>query len=119
MSAGEWVSQVRVAQRAAQDERWREAKRLADVFAARGALRVLLFGSVARGTAGPGSDIDLAVVTPAVRGRPLIGRGAEELLAAKPTVPVNLLVYTPEEWMEVSRRQFVLREMIGKGVDLL
>lgn len=39
-----------------------EARRAAEELAAAGACRVLLFGSVARGDAQPGSDIDLVVV---------------------------------------------------------
>ena len=40
----------------------RDAQRVAEQLAAAGASRVLLFGSVARGDAGPGSDIDLVAV---------------------------------------------------------
>ena len=99
-------------------ELYREAERLAAAFARDGADRVILFGSVARGTASATSDIDLVVVTPMARGQPVGGRGRETLLGIAPRAPVDLLVYTPEEWAEMSSRPFVRREICEGGRSL-
>ncbi|MDE0105741.1 MAG: nucleotidyltransferase domain-containing protein [Bryobacterales bacterium] len=77
-----------------------------------GALRPLLekqnasscwvFGSHARGTAGSLSDIDLIVVAPSKRPfpeRPLDYLGALRCAGA----PVDILVYTPEEFRSMLR----------------
>jgi predicted nucleotidyltransferase len=59
--------------------------------------RIILFGSHARGTAGPDSDVDLLVVTP-VEGLKLEKR--LEILRATRSVPLPLdvVVSTPEEF---------------------
>lgn len=58
--------------------------------------RVILFGSHARGEAGPDSDVDLLVVVPA-------GKKREKQLEIRRTlrdftVPVDIVVSTPEEF---------------------
>jgi predicted nucleotidyltransferase len=63
--------------------------------------KVVLFGSCARGEAGPGSDVDLLVV--AESGLPRWQRSAlayREL--CRVDVPVDLVVYTPSEAREWS-----------------
>lgn len=78
--------------------------------------KVILFGSVAQGEVGSGSDFDLAVVAdvdPAIpppdRLRDLYGH----LVAAR---GVDLLVYTPEEFSVFGRtNRFVREEIITKG----
>ncbi|MCL8208871.1 MAG: nucleotidyltransferase domain-containing protein [Actinomycetia bacterium] len=118
MGAAEWAAEVRRRRAEARERLRSEAERIAEAFARAGAHRVILFGSVACGTASPTSDIDLVVITPAVAGRPFPGRGAEVLLDVKPTASVDLLVYTPEEWEQVRRRPFVRREVCEKGMIL-
>jgi len=56
---------------------------------------ILLFGSQARGTAGADSDVDLCVVAPASNKRKLL---TELYLNADCERPVDILLYTPEEW---------------------
>lgn len=58
--------------------------------------RVILFGSHARGEAGPDSDVDLLVVVPA-------GKKREKQLEIRRTlrdftVPIDIVVSTPEEF---------------------
>jgi len=59
-------------------------------------LRLILFGSHARGTAGPDSDIDLLVVLPHA---PDKRRAAVEIRRALADLPVakDIIVTTPEE----------------------
>ena len=62
--------------------------------------RIFLFGSAARGEAGPDSDIDLLVVMDAFASRFDEMRRASRLLARLP-VPTDVLVFTlaeVEEW---------------------
>jgi uncharacterized protein len=54
------------------------------------------FGSYARGDWGPGSDLDLVVVSDAVDPDPF--RRAAAFDTAGIPVPVDVLVYTPEEF---------------------
>jgi predicted nucleotidyltransferase len=63
--------------------------------------KVILFGSLARGDARPGSDIDLLVIAPSTQPRyrrsaPLYGALSDIL------VPMDILVYSPEEVQEWS-----------------
>jgi predicted nucleotidyltransferase len=59
--------------------------------------RVILFGSHARGEAGPDSDIDLLVVLP-VRGSKLDAVLAVRRAAGDSRVPLDVAVSTPEEF---------------------
>jgi len=56
--------------------------------------RVVLFGSYADGKPTPDSDVDILVVLPH-KGRTL-DKAVEIRLAAAPTLPVDLIVRTPE-----------------------
>ena len=114
-----WVAAVRRTQAAAQDQCWREALRLAAAFRQAGAVRVILFGSVARGDGSATSDVDLAVVMPHAHGQPVVGRGHDILLSVRPAVPVDLVIYSPEEWEQVQDRAFVREEVLAKGRDLI
>jgi predicted nucleotidyltransferase len=59
--------------------------------------RVVLFGSRARGTARPDSDVDLLVVVPTSLSR--AERGAQVRLALRDFhVGFDIIVLTPEEW---------------------
>jgi predicted nucleotidyltransferase len=55
-----------------------------------------LFGSVAAGTAGPWSDLDVVVVSPAAE--PFIERPRRFFGLFDLGVPADVLVYTPEEY---------------------
>jgi predicted nucleotidyltransferase len=65
--------------------------------------RIVLFGSFARGDQNRASDLDLVVIAPT----PLpfcerIGRALESAYGAWRGLPVEVLVYTPEEWRRMS-----------------
>jgi predicted nucleotidyltransferase len=83
-----------------------------------GAERAIAFGSYARGMADGYSDLDLAVVLrtnrPQAERWPLLA----ELLDALP-VPVDLLVYTPEEFASgMERRVGIFDAITREGVLL-
>lgn len=59
-------------------------------------LRIILFGSQARGDAGPDSDVDLLVVLPAVEHRREITVAIRRVLRDLP-VSKDIIVSTPEE----------------------
>ncbi|HVC06382.1 MAG TPA: nucleotidyltransferase domain-containing protein [Solirubrobacterales bacterium] len=66
--------------------------------------RVILFGSRARGEAKPGSDLDLLVIEPQLRGRRAEFVRLREALGAI-GVPVDLIVVSAEhveEWGQVQ-----------------
>lgn len=61
--------------------------------------RIVLFGSFARGDQNRASDLDLVVI--AATSLPFcerIGRALESAAGASRRLPVEVLVYTPEEW---------------------
>jgi uncharacterized protein len=64
-------------------------------------LRVGMFGSYARGTAGVGSDLDLLVVV-RESAVPFARRAADWDLTSLP-VPAELLVYTWAEWVALEQ----------------
>jgi predicted nucleotidyltransferase len=60
-------------------------------------VKVILFGSYARGTAGPESDVDLLVVME-VRGSKRRQAVEIDLALSDRTFPLDLIVVTPEEY---------------------
>ncbi len=81
-------------------------------------LRIILFGSRARGTAGPDSDVDLLVVFPRLRFR---RRRAVEIykLLAGSTIPKDILVVNIAD-IEAQRNVVgtVIREALQEGKTL-
>jgi predicted nucleotidyltransferase len=76
--------------------------------------RVLLFGSYARGTATPDSDVDLLVVLP-FEGKP-VRKSVEIRFKLRPSFPVDLLVRTPEKVRErLAMGDDFMRELIEEG----
>jgi len=59
--------------------------------------KIILFGSHARGTAGPDSDVDLLVVMP-VQGSRRQKATEIDLLLSDRKIPLDLLVVTPEQF---------------------
>ncbi len=95
---------------------WSEARRLAQVLKEHGADEVYVFGSLAKGGAYLNSDLDLLVVTRTEL--PPVGRGVPFLRAIgkeKPRVPVDLLVFTPEE-MDPAQRSRSLERLLEEGI---
>jgi predicted nucleotidyltransferase len=64
--------------------------------------RIILFGSHARGTAGPDSDVDLLVVMP-VKGSRRAKRLQMGLTLFNFRVPVDVVVVTPQEFETDAR----------------
>lgn len=80
--------------------------------------KIILFGSHARGEAGPNSDIDLLVITDSdepryKRSQPLYG------VLHNIMVPIDIVVYTPEEVEEWSQvRQAFITTAVREGKPL-
>jgi predicted nucleotidyltransferase len=76
--------------------------------------RILLFGSLASGRVGEWSDIDLVIIKESRQ--TFLDRIREVMHLLQPRVGVDILVYTPEEFAQLSReRPFVREEIIAKG----
>lgn len=76
--------------------------------------RILLFGSLASGEVGEWSDIDLVVVKET--DRKFLDRIREVMQLLRPRVGMDILVYTPEEFAQLSQeRPFVREEILHKG----
>jgi uncharacterized protein len=88
---------------------------VADLAASGHPLRVLLFGSVARGDDGPDSDIDLLVVLPSVDRHRRHELTVELAHAITAPVPVDLLVTDPAEIAERGDLPGILRVALREG----
>jgi predicted nucleotidyltransferase len=80
---------------------------------AAGALRAVVFGSYARGSADAYSDLDLVVVMQTDAPRLDRHRALRSLLDAIP-IPVDLLVFTPEEYALGMRRWLGVFDSIAR-----
>jgi len=76
--------------------------------------KILLFGSMASGEIQEWSDLDLVIVTETdLR---FLDRTREVMQLLRPQVGVDILVYTPEEFEQLSReRLFFRNEILAKG----
>ena len=96
------------------------ARQLTTALVRRGALHVILFGSLAGEPAevGPDSDVDVVVVMPGVETVRFHKRlnDVEEVLEFP--YPLDLLVYSPGEWEGMQERRFVRNEVLGRGMRL-
>ncbi|HEY3234656.1 MAG TPA: nucleotidyltransferase domain-containing protein [Polyangiaceae bacterium] len=94
------------------------AKRAAPFLRAAGAERAIVFGSYARGVADGYSDLDLAVVVQTDRPRLERPREFESMLDAL-GVPVDLMVFTPEEFAQgLARGYGVFNAIASEGVTI-
>ena len=92
-----------------------EILRLAGALRAMGARRAILFGSRARGDAIRGSDVDLLVIMPCPTGETYATRLTRVAQALRPNVALDLLVYTPEEFAEMSVSRPFVRHAVAEG----
>ena len=95
-----------------QDQLDRLSARLRPILAKHGVLRAIVFGSWARGEASRRSDLDLIVVQETDkrfldRYDPLL----REIAQAVPGRDVDLLIYTPQELVQVADRPFIARAL--------
>jgi predicted nucleotidyltransferase len=78
---------------------------------------IILFGSYAYGTPNQNSDIDLLVVLP-YEGKS-VRKALEILNKVNPSMPVDLLVRTPEQVEErLANNDWFMREIMEKGQRL-
>jgi len=76
--------------------------------------RILLFGSLATEQVGEWSDIDLVIIKES--NLKFLDRIREVMRLLNPRVGVDILVYTPEEFAQLSQeRPFVRQEILAKG----
>jgi len=76
--------------------------------------KIILFGSYCTGQVDEWSDLDLAIIKKTKT--PFLDRTRRVLELLKPQVGVDVLVYTPAEFEQLSQeRPFVRREIVTKG----
>jgi len=76
--------------------------------------RILMFGSLASDQVREWSDIDLVIIKESRQS--FLERIREVMKLLKPRVGVDILVYTPEEFAQLSReRLFMREEIIARG----
>jgi len=75
---------------------------------------IILFGSLVTGQVSEWSDLDLVVITETEL--PFYERIKHILRTVHPKAGMDILVYTPSEWAEMtSKRTFVQDEILAKG----
>jgi hypothetical protein len=97
----------------------RLAERLHDEI---GASSVLLFGSRARGSARPESDVELIVVSKSFSGVPPLSRARGPRSVWRDVggrVPLDLVCVTPDELSDALARPTLLAEVVPSSVDVL
>ena len=72
--------------------------------------KIILFGSYCAGQVGEWSDLDMVIVKDT--DAPFLDRTRQVLALLHPRVGVDVLVYTPEEFEQLSRERAFLREEI-------
>ena len=78
-----------------------------------GVLRVILFGSLARGESGAHSDLDLAVIQET--GESFAQRADALYRQLAPRVATDILVYTPGEWHDLAANRSFARRIEREG----
>ena len=79
-------------------------------------LQILLFGSQAKGTAKPHSDIDLCVIADTANKRETL---TQMYLNIETERPVDFILYTPDEWRRcISDNQSFAHKISREGVNL-
>jgi predicted nucleotidyltransferase len=80
-----------------------------------GAVRVVLFGSRARGDFRSDSDFDVIVVLPGDETAPYATRLAAVYEAVVPRIAIDLVVYTPREFERLARERPFVRRAVREG----
>jgi predicted nucleotidyltransferase len=76
--------------------------------------KIILFGSYCADQVGEWSDLDLVIIKETQAS--FLNRTRQVLELLKPQVGVDVLVYTPQEFEQLSHeRAFVRREIVNKG----
>lgn len=92
----------------------RELERLTEVLAQAGALRVIVYGSYAKGEVGPESDLDLLVVVPE-DGLGFVQRMGRLYALAQPLLPCDLLAYTEHELRALAGASDLIAAALREG----
>ncbi|HOL17133.1 MAG TPA: nucleotidyltransferase domain-containing protein [Bacillota bacterium] len=76
--------------------------------------KVILFGSLAGGQVGIKSDLDLLVIQDT--DKPFLSRSIDLMQQFNPSVAVDLLVYTPQEFAEMQKKpDSLIRDILKNG----
>ncbi|MEW6230305.1 MAG: nucleotidyltransferase domain-containing protein [Bacillota bacterium] len=93
-----------------------ELQRIVAILKGRGVEKIILFGSLASGSVGSASDIDLIVVEKTDKRFP--DRLDEAYSAVQPRVAKDILVYTPEEIERLKESSSFVRQILREGIML-
>ena len=77
--------------------------------------RLILFGSYARGDINEGSDIDIVLIKDT--NKRFIERIGDVLKLYKGNIPMEPLIYTPEEFKRMKNRDFI-KTILKEGVEI-
>jgi predicted nucleotidyltransferase len=75
--------------------------------------KMILFGSLARGDVGLASDIDLIIVKETKE--PFLRRLEAIYQDIEPNIAIDILVYTPEEFSEMSQWSSFIKRVLKEG----
>jgi predicted nucleotidyltransferase len=89
-----------------------ELERLTAELRAAGADLIVLFGSYAKGKVDLLTDLDILAVLPG--NLPFVERTAELYRKLAPRVAADILAYTSEEWLKMTRKPFI-QNALAKG----
>lgn len=81
-------------------------------------LRVIVFGSRARGDALSTSDLDLILVSPRFASVPFLDRPVQVLESLDYPGGLELLCYTPEEFERKREEMGIVRVAVTEGIEL-
>ncbi|MFQ6060614.1 MAG: nucleotidyltransferase domain-containing protein [Thermoplasmata archaeon] len=79
---------------------------------------MIFFGSIARGEAREGSDIDLIIVSEKFKGMNFMKRAARAYDHWALDYPVDFLCYTPEEFEKRRKRIGLVAQAIEEGIAI-
>jgi len=91
----------------------KELERIIPLLINLGAEKIILFGSLSAGKVHRSSDIDLLIVRKT--NQRFLDRWDELYQAAKPNYGIDLFVYTPEEFEEMSVTNPFLKRVVKEG----
>jgi len=107
------VEQDRLAKSRRRERIEAELPRIVEGLKGLGVLKVILFGSAARGDIGRASDVDLIVVMET--DKRFLDRLEEVYAAIGSRGGVDVLVYTPEEFDRLSKERAFVRRAVDEG----
>ena len=82
--------------------------------------RIILFGSFARGDQNRASDLDIVVIAPTrLPFCERIGKALACCYAASTRLPIEVLVYTPEEWRRMLQENNPLLSLVAREGRIL